>query len=130
MNYVQVSNLDFNDIKTALKEYLRAQTDFTDFDFEGSAWSNLIDVLAYNTYYTAFNTNMVVNELFLDSATLRDNVITIAKQLGYKPKSVVAPEAVLNFKVSFPGTAPANIILRKGSGFITTFDDRSIVLLL
>jgi len=124
MNYVQVSNLDFNDIKTALKEYLRAQTDFTDFDFEGSAWANLLDVLAYNTYYTAFNTNMVVNELFLDSATLRDNVITLAKQLGYKPKSVVAPEAVLNFKVSFPGTAPANIILKKGTGFITTFDDQ------
>lgn len=124
MNYVQVSNLDFNDIKTALKEYLRAQTDFTDFDFEGSAWANLLDVLAYNTYYTAFNTNMVVNELFLDSATLRDNVITLAKQLGYKPKSVVAPEAVLNFKVSFPGTAPSNIILKKGTGFITTFDDQ------
>ena len=124
MNYVQVSNLDFNDIKTALKEYLRAQTDFTDFDFEGSAWANLLDVLAYNTYYTAFNTNMVVNELFLDSATLRDNVITLAKQLGYKPKSVVAPEAVLNFKVSFPGTAPSNIILQKGTGFITTFDDK------
>ncbi|AOV58828.1 baseplate wedge subunit [Synechococcus phage S-CAM3] len=124
MNYVQVSNLDFNDIKTALKEYLRAQTDFTDFDFEGSAWANLLDVLAYNTYYTAFNTNMVVNELFLDSATLRDNVVTLAKQLGYKPKSVVAPEAVLNFKVSFPGTAPSNIILRKGTGFVTTFDDK------
>jgi len=124
MNYVQVSNLDFNDIKTALKDYLRAQTDFTDFDFEGSAWANLIDVLAYNTYYTAFNTNMVVNELFLDSATLRDNVITLAKQLGYKPKSVVAPEAVVNFKVTFPGTAPRNIILKKGTGFITTFDDQ------
>lgn len=124
MKYVQVSNLDFTDIKTALKEYLRAKTDFTDFDFEGSVWSNLLDVLAYNTYYTAFNTNMVVNELFLESATLRDNVITLAKQLGYKPKSVVAPQAAISFKVTFPGTAPSNIILKKGTGFITTFDDK------
>jgi hypothetical protein len=124
MKYVQVSNLDFTDIKTALKDYLRAKTDFTDFDFEGSVWSNLLDVLAYNTYYTAFNTNMVVNELFLESATLRDNVITLAKQLGYKPKSVVAPQSTLNFKVTFPGSAPSNIILKKGTGFVTTFDDR------
>lgn len=124
MNYVQVSNLDFNDIKTALKDYLRAQTDFTDFDFEGSAWANLLDVLAYNTYYTAFNTNMVVNELFLESATLRDNVITLAKQLGYKPKSVVAPQAAVSFKVTFTGSAPSTIILRKGTGFVTTFDDK------
>ena len=64
MPYVQISNLDFADIKTALKEYLRSQAEFTDFDFEGSTWSNLLDVLAYNTYYTAFNTNMVVNETF------------------------------------------------------------------
>jgi len=124
MKYVQVSNLDFNEIKASLKEYLRAKTDFTDFDFEGSVWANLLDVLAYNTYYTAFNTNMVTNELFLESATLRDNVITLAKQLGYKPKSVVAPEAALNFKVTFPGTAPSNIILKKGTGFVTTFDDK------
>ena len=67
MPYTQLNNLDFGDIKTALKDYMRAQTDFTDYDYEGSAISQLLDVLAYNTYYTAFNTNMVVNELFLDS---------------------------------------------------------------
>ena len=78
MPYTQLNNLDFTDIKTALKEYMRAQTDFTDYDFEGSAISQILDVLAYNTYYTAFNTNMVVNELFLDSATLRDNVVSLA----------------------------------------------------
>ena len=72
MPYTQVNNLDFTDIKTAIKEYMRAETDFTDYDFEGSVVSQLIDVLAYNTYYTAFNANMVVNELFLDSSTLRD----------------------------------------------------------
>ena len=83
MPYTQLNNLDFGEIKTALKDYMRAQTDFTDYDYEGSAISQLLDVLAYNTYYTAFNTNMVVNELFLDSATLRDNVVSLAKQLGY-----------------------------------------------
>jgi hypothetical protein len=124
MSYVQISNLDFTEIKTALKEYLRAQTDFTDFDFEGSVWSNLLDVLAYNTYYTAFNTNMVVNELFLDSASLRDNVVAIAKQLGYRPKSKTAPSASVNFDVAFSGNAPSNIILRKGTGFVTTFDNK------
>ena len=124
MKYTQVNNLDFIDIKTSLKNYLRAKTDFSDFDFEGSTWSNLLDVLAYNTYYTAFNTNMVVNELFLESATLRDNVITIAKQLGYKPKSIVAPEAIVNFNVTFTGTAPSVIILKKGTGFVTSFDDK------
>ncbi|CAF34144.1 baseplate wedge [Synechococcus phage S-PM2] len=122
MPYVQLSNLDFNDIKTALKEYLRSQTDFTDFDFEGSVWSNLLDVLAYNTYYTAFNTNMVLNETFLDSATLRDNVVALAKQLGYRPKSAVAPKAVLNFRVNFPVSGPNEIILKRGTGFTSTYD--------
>lgn len=124
MSYVQISNLDFTEIKTALKEYLRAQTDFTDFDFEGSVWSNLLDVLAYNTYYTAFNTNMVVNELFLDSASLRDNVVAIAKQLGYRPKSKTSPTASVNFDVEFTSTAPSTIILKKGTGFVTTFDNK------
>ena len=93
MPYTQLQNLDFEDVKTALKEYLRAQTEFTDFDFDGSTWATLLDVLAYNTYYTAFNTNMVVNELFLDSASLRDNVVSIAKQLGYRPQSKTAAKA-------------------------------------
>jgi hypothetical protein len=123
MPYTQVSNLDYQQIKTALKEYLRSQTDFTDFDFEGSTWSTLLDVLAYNTYYTAFNTNMVVNELFLDSATLRDNVVALAKQLGYTPKSRTAPSATVDFSVNFPGSYPDSISLRKGSGFVTTFDN-------
>jgi hypothetical protein len=124
MKHIQVNNLDFENIKTTLKDYLRAQTDFTDYDFEGSVWSTLLDVLAYNTYYTAFNTNMVVNELFLESATLRDNVISLAKQLGYKPKSVVSAKAMVNFQVNFVGSAPAIIILKKGTGFVTTFNDK------
>lgn len=123
MPYAQVSNLDFKEIKTALKDYLRAQGEFTDYDFDGSVWSNLLDVLAYNTYYTAFNTNLVVNELFLDSSTLRDNVVALAKQLGYRPKSITAPKAVLSFTATFGNNSPSSIILRKGSGFVTTFDD-------
>lgn len=125
MPYVQISNLDFADIKTALKEYLRSQAEFTDFDFEGSTWSNLLDVLAYNTYYTAFNTNMVVNETFLESATLRDNVVALAKQLGYRPKSTTAPKAVLTFRAIFPNTAPNEIILKRGTGFTATYDTTS-----
>ncbi|MGA1048952.1 MAG: hypothetical protein ACO3UU_13165 [Minisyncoccia bacterium] len=101
MPYTQVANLDFEDIKNALKDYLRAQSDFTDYDFDGSALSVLIDTLAYNTYYTAFNTNLVVNELFIDSATLRDNVVAIAKQLGYRPKSITSPVAYISFNVNY-----------------------------
>ena len=122
MPYTQVNNLDFTNVKTALKDYMRAQTDFTDYDFEGSALSNILDVLAYNTYYTAFNTNMVVNELFLDSATLRDNVVTLAKQLGYTPKSITAPKASVNLSVTFSGTPPSAVTLQSGSGFISNYD--------
>ena len=123
MPYTQLNNLDFANIKTALKDYMRAQTDFTDYDFEGSAISNMLDVLAYNTYYTAFNTNMVVNELFLDSSTLRDNVVALAKQLGYTPKSITAPKAIVDLDLTFTGTAPQNVTFKAGSGFVTNFDD-------
>jgi len=123
MPYTQLNNLDFNEIKTALKDYLRSQSEFTDYDFEGSALSQLLDVLAYNTYYTAFNTNMVVNELFLDSATLRDNVVALAKQLGYSPKSIASPKAVVNFDVTFTGSAPSSLTLKEGSGFISSYEN-------
>ena len=123
MPYTQLANLDFKDIKSSLKDYLRAETDFTDYDFEGSTLSQLLDVLAYNTYYTAFNTNMVVNELFLDSASLRDNVVSLAKQLGYTPKSITASTARLNFNVNIPNNAPDYVLLKAGTGFLTNFDD-------
>ena len=122
MPYTQLNNLDFADIKLALKQYMREQTDFTDYDFEGSAISQILDVLAYNTYYTAFNTNMVVNEMFLDSATLRDNVVSLAKQLGYTPKSITSPKASVSMALTFTGTAPAEVSIKKGSGFVTNFD--------
>ena len=124
MPYTQVANLDFEDIKVALKEYLRSQSEFTDYDFEGSALSTLIDTLAYNTYYTAFNTNMVVNELFIDSATLRDNVVAIAKQLGYRPKSATSPTAYVSFNVTYTNpTTDTELILKKGTGFISSYDN-------
>jgi len=124
MPYTQVSNLDFDQIKTSLKEYMRAQSDFTDYDFEGSTLSVLLDTLAYNTYYTAFNTNMVVNELFIDSATLRDNVVALAKQLGYRPKSATSPTAYISFTVNYTNpTTDTELILRKGTGFTATYDN-------
>ena len=122
MPYTQLNNLDFSEIKTALKEYMRAQSDFTDYDFEASALSQLLDVLAYNTYYTAFNANMVVNEMFLDSASLRDNVVALAKQLGYTPKSITSPKIDLGFKVKFTSNAPASVELKRGTGFVTNYD--------
>ena len=124
MPYTQVANLDFNDIKTALKDYLRAQSEFTDYDFEGSALSTLIDTLAYNTYYTAFNANMAINELFIDSATLRDNVVALAKQLGYRPKSATSPTAQISFTVNYGNpTTDTEILLKKGTGFIASYDN-------
>ena len=122
MPYTQLNNLDFTDIKVALKDYMRAQSDFTDYDFEGSALSNILDVLAYNTYYTAFNTNMVVNEMYLDSATLRDNVVSLAKQLGYTPKSITAPTASVDMALTFTGTSPSTVTIKAGSGFVTNYD--------
>ena len=124
MPYTQVANLDFEDIKSALKDYLRATSDFTDYDFEGSALATLIDTLAYNTYYTAFNTNMVVNELFIDSATLRDNVVSLAKQLGYTPKSATAPVAYISFTVTYSNsTSDTELLLKKGTGFVANYDN-------
>ena len=124
MPYSQLNQLDFGNIKTALKEYMRSQTDFTDYDFEGSALAQLIDVLAYNTYYTAFNTNMVVNEMFLDSATLRDNVVALAKQLGYRPKSATASRAVVSATLRYTSpNAPATALLRRGKAFTALFDN-------
>ena len=124
MPYTQVSNLDFKQIKTSLKEYMRAQSDFTDYDFEGSTLSVLLATLAYNTYYTAFNTNMVVNELFIDSATLRDNVVALAKQLGYRPKSATSPTAYVSFTVTYTNaTTDTELLLKKGTGFTATYDN-------
>ena len=99
MPFSNFTNLDFDQIKTSIKDYLRANSNFTDFDFDGSNFSVLIDTLAYNTYITAFNSNMVVNESFLDSATLRENVVSLAGNIGYTPRSRTAANAQISFDV-------------------------------
>ena len=97
MPFSNFTNLDFDQIKTSIKDYLRANSNFTDFDFDGSNFSVLIDTLAYNTYITAFNSNMIVNESFLDSATLRENVVSLAGNIGYTPRSRTAANAQISF---------------------------------
>lgn len=102
MPFTKFTNLDFDQIKTSIKDYLRANSTFTDFDFEGSNFSVLIDTLAYNTYITAFNSNMVINESFLDSATVRENVVSLARNIGYVPYSRNAASATVSFTVNVP----------------------------
>lgn len=100
MSFNQFTNLDFNTLRAQIKNYLRLNSNFTDFDFEGSNFSVLIDILAYNSYLTAFNTNMAVNESFIDSATLRENVVALARNIGYVPRSRRAARAIINFSVN------------------------------
>lgn len=102
MPFTKFTNLDFDQIKTSIKDYLRSNSNFTDFDFEGSNFSVLIDALAYNTYITAFNANMVVNESFLDSATVRENVVSLARNIGYVPRSRNAATATISFSTNVP----------------------------
>ena len=106
MPFTKFANLDFDQIKTEIKSYLRANSNFTDFDFEGSNFSVLIDTLAYNTYINAFNSNMIVNESFLDSATLRENVVSLARNIGYVPRSRTAAKAQVSFSTAVAGTSP------------------------
>ena len=103
MPFTKFTNLDFDQIKSQIKSYLRANSEFKDFDFEGSNFSVLIDTLAYNTYITAFNSNMIVNESFLDSATIRENVVSLARNIGYVPRSRSSAKAQISF--SYPTTS-------------------------
>ena len=99
MAFNQFTNLDFADLRAQIKDYLRVNSNFTDFDFEGSNFSILIDLLAYNSYLSAYNTNMAVNECFLDSATLRENVVALARNIGYVPRSARSAKATVSFSV-------------------------------
>ena len=114
MPLVNFSNLDFNQIKTSLRDYLRANSDFTDYDFEGSNLSSIIDLLAYNTYINSYNANMVTNEVFIDSATLRENVVSLAKNIGYTPKPRRAAKALVSFAVDVGDTTAVSVTLKKG----------------
>ena len=97
---IQVTDLDFNTIKNNLKTYLQSQSVIKDYNYEGSAISTLLDILAYNTQYNAYYLNMVANEMFLDSALLRSSVVSHAKTLNYVPKSAVAPTAIINLTIN------------------------------
>ena len=112
MSFNQFTNLDFATLRAQIKDYLRVNSDFADFDFEGSNFSTLIDLLAYNTYITAYNTNMAVNECFLDSATLRENVVSLARNIGYVPRSARSAMATINFSVDL-GTNDTRIVTLK-----------------
>ena len=124
MPFTKFTNLDFDQIKTSIKDYLRANSTFTDFDFEGSNFSVLIDTLAYNTYITAFNSNMVVNESFLDSATVRENVVSLARNIGYVPSSRTAAKAQVSFNVSTTTNTPI-LTLQAGLVCIGSVDNTS-----
>lgn len=106
-NRIVVTDLDFDEIKTNLKTYMQGQKQFSDYDFEGSGLSILLDVLAYNTHYNALYTNLAVNEAFIDSASKRSSVVSKAKELGYTPKSATCSTAVVNLTIEDPGTSPA-----------------------
>jgi len=116
MALVNFTDLDFDQIKTSLKDYLRENSNFTDYDFEGSNLSNILDVLAYNTYISSYNANMVSNEVFIDSATLRENVVALARNIGYTPRSRTAAKAIISFFVDTTGftTKPVTLTLKKG----------------
>jgi hypothetical protein len=124
MPFTKFTNLDFDQIKTSIKDYLRANSTFTDFDFEGSNFSVLIDTLAYNTYITAFNSNMIVNESFLDSATLRENVVSLARNIGYVPRSRTAAKAIVSFNVSTTANTPT-LTLQAGLACVGSVDNTS-----
>ena len=123
----QLTSLDFFEIKESIRSYLRTRKEFSDYDFEGSSASYLIDILAYNTYYTAFNANMALNEAFLETATVRDNIVRIAKQLNYTPRSIKAPRACVKLVAqtitSLNGTTfPEFATLRRGDVFVADND--------
>ena len=126
----ELTSLDFFEIKESIRSYLRTRTEFTDYDFEGSAASYLLDILAYNTYYTAFNANMSLNEAFLETSTVRDNIVKVAKQLNYTPRSIKSPKAFVTVSIqTLVGanglTYPEQVTINKGDSFSAenNFDD-------
>ena len=115
MPLVNFANLDFDQIKESIKDYLRANSNFTDYDFEGSNLSTIIDTLAYNTYITSYNANMVSNEVFIDSATLRENVVSLARNIGYVPRSRKSSVANVSFVVNAANTTAVTLTLKAGA---------------
>lgn len=124
-NRLQVSELDFDQIKSNLKTYLSSQAKFQDYDFEGSAMSTLLDVLAYNTFYNSFNSNMLANEMYLDTAQVRNNIVSHAKSLGYVPRSKSAASATINVEVIVPSGLPTSLTIDRGTTFSTKIDNKA-----
>jgi len=122
-NKLEVSELDFDDIKSNLKTFLQNQSEFQDYDFEGSGFAVLLDLLAYNTHYLGFNANMLANEMYLDSADIRKNIVSLAKMLGYTPTSAKAPTATIDILVN--NATGTSITMDKGTAFTTTVDGTS-----
>ena len=129
MPLVNFSNLDFDQIRDSIKSYLRSNSNFTDYDFEGSNLSTIIDTLAYNTYITSYNANMVTNEVFIDSATLRENVVSLARNIGYLPRSRKSAVANVSFSVDASNTTAVTVTLKAGTAFISsrTFGNESYI---
>jgi len=123
---LRVTELDFDTIKSNLKTFLNQQTEFTDYDFEGSGLSVLLDILAYNTHYNAYYLNMVANESFMDTALLRDSVVSHAKTLGYVPHSMKAPIATINFLAQSVNSSAANLTLPAGFSFLSNQIDNKV----
>ena len=121
---LNVAELDFDTIKTNLKDYFGSQSEFTDHNFDGSAISVLLDILAYNTHYNAYYLNMLASESFLDSAQLRDSVVAKASMLGYTPRSVRGSQAYVDITIT-PGDAPASITIDKDTQFTSTVNGTS-----
>jgi hypothetical protein len=122
---INVTTLDFDDIKTNLKTFLSGQTEFQDYDFEGSAMSVLLDVLAYNTHYNALYNNLAINEMFLDSARKRNSVVSLSKMLGYSPRSATCATATITLTVSAPSSGATTLTLPAYTPFTTTIDGAS-----
>jgi len=131
MPLANFSNLDFDEVKTTLQEYLKSNSNFTDYDFDGSNLSTILDVLAYNTYITSYNANMITNEVFIDTATLRKNIVSLARNIGYTPRPRQAARATISFFVDVDGVtpSPSTLTLKKGpvSTSAATFAGQSFI---
>src|SRR6056300_569344 len=117
-NKFNISDLDFDQIKSNLKKFLQSQAEFSDYNFEGSGLSVLLDLLAYNTHYLSFNANMLSNEMYLDSADIRKNIVSLAKMLGYTPTSAKSPVATIDILVN--NASGTSITMAKGTVFTST----------
>ena len=131
MPLVNFTNLDFDQVKTTLTDYIQSNSNFTDYDFQGSNLSTIIDLLAYNTYITSYNASMVANEVFIDSATLRENVVSLARNIGYVPRSKKAARATVTFTVDTSNVTPtpSTLTLKAGPVAATsgTFGTQSFI---